>query len=312
MRQLTALGLALCLLVLSGCAPEAPPAPSPAGEGAVTFTDALGREVTVAGRPQRVAALIGSFASVWTLAGGEVAATADDAWTEFDLDLPEGTVNLGKSTRASLEKLLAADPDFVIASVNTPLNLEWRETLEAAGIAAAYFDVNTFAEYLEMLDICTQITGRPELYEANGAAVEAQVEAAVARADGSAPRVLCLRATAVSVKVKRSEGNVLGEMLADLGCVNIADGDGSLLEQLSLERIMEADPDCIFIVRQGQDSPAIAENLGRLLTDHPAWASMTAVREGRVYDMDPQLYNLKPNHRWGEAYEKLADLLYPS
>ena len=39
---------------------------------------------------------------------------------------------------------------------------------------------------------------------------------------------------------------------------------------------------------------------------------MTAVREGRVYDMDPQLYNLKPNHRWGEAYEKLADLLYPS
>ena len=27
--------------------------------------------------------------------------------------------------------------------------------------------------------------------------------------------------------------------------------------------------------------------------------------------MDPNLYNLKPNGRWGEAYEKLADMLYP-
>ena len=312
MRRITALTLLLCLL-LTACTPvNSPVTAPPAEEDSVTFTDALDRSVTVAREPKRVAALIGSFASVWTLAGGELAATANDAWTEFDLNLSEDTVNLGKSTQASLEKLLSVDPDFIIASVNTPLNLEWQETLEALSIPTAYFDVNTFEEYLSMLDICTQITGRQDLYEANGASVAEQVEAAVARVNGNAPRVLVLRATAVSVKVKRSEGNVLGEMLRDLGCVNIADEDDTLLEQLSLERIMEADPDCIFLVRQGQDSPAIEKNLSALLTDQPAWASLTAVKEGRVYDMDPKLYNLKPNDRWGEAYETLAKLLYPS
>ncbi len=47
-----------------------------------------------------------------------------------------------------------------------------------------------------------------------------------------------------------------------------------------------------------------------LLRD-PAWQSLSAVREGRFYILDQTLYNLKPNDRWGEAYEKLAQLLYP-
>ena len=43
-----------------------------------TFTDDLGREVTI-DKPQRAAALLGSFADIWYLAGGEVIASADDA-----------------------------------------------------------------------------------------------------------------------------------------------------------------------------------------------------------------------------------------
>ena len=27
-------------------------------------------------------------------------------------------------------------------------------------------------------------------------------------------------------------------------------------------------------------------------------------------EMEPRLYNLKPNNRWGEAYEMLCDILY--
>lgn len=278
----------------------------------LTFEDDLGRTVTAPSQPQRVAALIGSFAHVWTLAGGNLVATANDAWTQFDLDLSEDVVNLGATTELSLEKLFAAEPDFVIASTNTQLDLDWMETLESAGIPVAYFDVNTFEDYLRMLKVCTDLTGRQDLYEQNGLNVQSQIDAAVARADGSAPTVVYLRATAVSVKVKGSEGNVLGEMLSDLGCVNIADQDGSLLEELSLERIVEADPDYIFVVEQGSDVDAIRENLNTLLLDNPAWSGLTAVKEGRLYYMDQKLYNLKPNDRWGEAYENLADILYPA
>ena len=68
-----------------------------------TFTDDLGREVIVE-NPQRVAALLGSFADMWVLAGGEVYASADDAWEDFQIDMPEGAVNLGKTKEISLEK----------------------------------------------------------------------------------------------------------------------------------------------------------------------------------------------------------------
>lgn len=281
-------------------------------DSAVTFTDALGRRVTVEKHPQRVAALIGSFAQVWQLAGGELVATANDAWTQFDLGLDETVVNLGTTTELSLEKLLASEPDFVIASVNTQIDLDWMDTLEAAKIPTAYFDVNAFEDYLQMLQVCTQITQRPDLYQQNGLAVQQEIEHSITRADGSSPTVLYLRATAVSVKAKSSRDNVLGEMLKDLGCQNIADSDTMLLEELSLERILAADPEYIFVVEQGTDGEKIRQNLNTLLLENPAWSSLTAVQQGRLYYLDQKLYNLKPNARWGEAYEKLADLLYPA
>src|SRR5699024_11521458 len=87
-----------------------------------------------------------------------------------------------------LETLLAAEPDFVLASCNTEADLELQPTLEALGIPTAYFRVSTFPDYLRMLEICTAITGDTEAYAEHGAAVQAQAAAAIARADGSRPK----------------------------------------------------------------------------------------------------------------------------
>ena len=239
-----------------------------------------------------------------------LAAAAGDTWTRFDLDLPETVADLGAVKSPSIETLLAADPDFVIGSANTAADVELMELMDELGIPAACFEVTSFDDYLEMLGICTRITGDAEAYRLHGEAVQEQVEAARARADGSSPTVLYIRATGSSCKVKGSEGSVLGEMLADLGCENIADSETGLLESLSLETIVAADPDYIFAVLQGEMEGAQAMLAGTLL-DNPAWEGLTAVKEGRFYLMDQQLYNLKPNARWGEAYEGLADILYP-
>lgn len=314
------LALALCLL-LAGCAPSTAPGASSgdtAGEStqqetqAVTFTDDLGRQVTVE-NPQRVAVLIGSYADIWCLAGGKdtLVAAADDAWTSFDLGLGEDVANLGGVKETNLEVLLAAQPDLVLASSNTAAQVDLLPTLEQAGLNVAYFMVSNFDEYLHMLDICTQITGREGCYEQYGQALEEQVEQARQRADGSQPKVLYVRATGSSCKVKNSQDSVLGEMLADLDCINIADSQSSLLEQLSLEVILQEDPDFIFAVLQGSDPTDAQRTLDETLLSNPAWQSLTAVKEGRFHVMDDQLYNLKPNARWGEAYEQLAQILYP-
>lgn len=305
----------LCVLLLSACGGQSgEPASTaePPAEDTVTFTDDLGREVTAA-RPRRVAALIGSFADVWCLAGGRdtLAAAADDSWTQFDLDLPENVERLGAVKEPNVEVLLAAEPDFVLGSAKTAADLELQELLEQSGIPVAYMDVSSFEDYLRMLEICTRLTGCPENYETYGAQVQARIDQARARAPGEGPSVLYIRATGSSCKVKNSQGTVLGEMLADLGCVNIADSETGLLETLSMETILAEDPDHIFVVLQGSDQEKVEQTLEKSLLSNPAWDQLTAVREGRYHVMDQRLYNVKPNARWGEAYEQLADILYP-
>ena len=297
------LAAALLLALLGGSA---------LAEETLSFTDDLGRAVTLPARPQRVAALIGSFADIWCLAGGAdtLVAAADDTFRKFELPISPDVINLGATKAISLEKLLLAEPELILASSQTALDVELEPVLAQLGLTAAYFEVSTFEDYLRMLSRCTELTGCPENYARYGEQVRAQVEAARARADGSCPTVLYIRATGTSCRVKGSEGSVLGEMLAALDCANIADSEKSLLETLSMEAILAADPEFIFLVEQSADPDDARRMLEKTLFADPAWQTLTAVREGRCFVMDPALYNLKPNARWGEAYEALADILY--
>lgn len=304
----------LTMLALSSCtgSPDSTNQTADIGQSSITVTDDLDRQVTVA-PPKRVAAMIGSFADIWCLAGGKdtLIAAANETWTNFDLGLSEDVINLGSVKTPSLEPLLAAEPDLILASCNTSSNLQLMDTFEEADIPVLYFDVEAFDDYLRMLDICTQLTGCPENMELYGYAVKERADAAIARQTKDAPTVLYIRASGSGCTVKGSTGNVLGEMLADLGCINIADSDQSLLENLSLETILAANPDYIFAVLQGSDKDQAQSVLEQTLLSNPAWKTLDAVASGNFYTLDHTLYNLKPNARWGEAYEKLADILYP-
>ncbi len=271
------------------------------------FTDALGREVTVSST-ENVAVLLGSFCDMWTLAGGEVSGAVSDAFKSYDL--AEGTADLGKMLEPNVEALIALQPDFVIASAGTDAQVELLDTFETAGLNVAYFEVSNFDDYLGVLDILTDITGRKDLYEQYGTEIADQIAAVKESVPDTHPTVLFIRAAASSVKAKGSEGTVGGEILADLGCINIADSDSAILDDLSLEAIVAADPDYIFVTTQGEDKEAALANVADLLSNHPAWAQLTAVRDGHYYEIEKELYNSKPNARWGEAYENLADILY--
>ena len=258
---------------------------------------------------QRVIALL--LAAM--LAGGSLCAAAEDAWEDFGLELPEA-VNIGGAHSPNLEAIFSANPDFVIASASTASNVEMKETLEAAGITVAYFDVDNFEDYLSMLAICTDITGRKDLYEQNGLALQAQIEAIKQDLNQQAlpeerRTVLLLRAHSGSVKAKGSSGTILGEMLADLGCINIADSDTSLLETLSIESIIRQEPYRIFVVTMGDDSQKAMDSLNQMTNENPAWGTLEAVAEGRLHLMDRKLFNMKPNADWAVSYEILSELL---
>lgn len=301
--------LAAFLLLLSGC--------SQGPEGVnerMTVTDDLGREVALPKGKLRAAVLLASFADCWQLAGGEVAATVHDAWEDYDLALSDSVVDLGLYNGISMELLVQAEPDLVIASANTKAQVELAISFEELGLPVLYFSVGSFEEYLSMLSTLTTITGRTDLYEGNGRLVQQEVEKAKQDAadavKGKEPqRVLILRVSARGVHAIGTSGSVLGTMLRDLGCVNIA--DGSILEDsLSVERILADDPDRIFVVFQGSHTQDAKKLLETEITSTPGWSGLTAVKNGRVHYMDKHLYHLKPNKRWGEAYNKLETLLF--
>lgn len=308
------IAIIVCIAILTGVLTACGSVKSTQNQEVVTFTDALGREVSVPKEPERVVALIGSFADIWILAGGDLCAAAEDAWEDFELDLPDA-VNIGGAHSPNLELIFSADPDFVIASASTSSNVEMNETLEAAGITVAYFDVDDFEDYLAMLDVCTDITGRKDLYEKNGLEIQSRIEEVKRDMEEQSlleerRKVLLLRAHSGSVKAKGSEGTILGEMLANLGCINIADSDASLLETLSIESIIRQKPYRIFVVTMGNDSQKALDNLYKMMDENPAWGSLEAVAEGRIHLMDRRLFHNKPDADWAVAYEKLSEILH--
>lgn len=310
------------MLLLTACAPgggdasSSIPTASASVEqsipGTCTFTDSMGNTVELERPPKRVAALLGSYAETWLLAGGEVVAVTQDAYDERGLELPEDTVNLGANQQPDLEALFAAEPDLVLLTPDLDGQMALRDSLEAAKIPAAWFKVETFDDYLTMLKICTDLTGRSDLYQKNGLDIQRDIDAAIASVpEGEAPTVLLLRAYSSGVRAKNSD-NIAGAILKDLGAANIADSDSGLLEDLQMESILAADPEFIFVTTMGASQEAALKSLDELLHSDPAWQTLTAVKEGRVEVLPKDLFHYKPNARWGESYQMLAGLMYGS
>ncbi len=93
----------------------------------ITFTDALGHQVTV-DKAGTVVSLMGSFAELWLLAGGTLAGVTDDAYTERALALPADVELLGSYKNPSVEKIISLDPDLVILSADTSEHVALYET----------------------------------------------------------------------------------------------------------------------------------------------------------------------------------------
>lgn len=260
--------------------------------------------------PKKVAACTGSLAEIWLLAGGELSYVTQDAYDEHLFEVGENVVCIGEMKSPSVEMMIAEGVDYAIMSAKLAEHTKLEDTLKKAGIETAYFSVESFDDYLEVLKEFTEITGRDDLYQQNGIAVKEAVDKAVERASGeSKPTVLLLRASSQKVRAKGAD-TTAGAMLRDLNCINIADTDESLLDSLSLEAIIKDDPDFIFVTTMGADEEKALQNLNDTLMSSAAWTELTAVKNNRFYILPKALYHYKPNAKWGEAYENLAEILY--
>lgn len=314
MKRLLCLLLSLCALLLL-CAGCAAPAAAPAEEGeGYTFTDALGQTVTV-NDPQRVVSLMGSFSEMWVLAGGRdsLVGVSDDTFDGRDLGLSEEVAMVGQYQSPNVEAILALDPDLVLLSAETTrtdTHMALKDALSGAGITTAYFSVTHFEDYVKMMRTLCDITKNEAAFEESALSIQKEIDAVIAENKlDTAPSVLLLITYSGGIRAQNSS-TMTGRMLKELGCHNIIDDDPSLLQDFSVESIISADPDYIFVIPMGNDDEATRKNLRESIEADPAWSSLTAVREGRYLLLEKNLFLYKPNARWAESYQKLAELLY--
>lgn len=299
--------LCLCtaLLLFCGCAAKTPAA-SPE-ESLLTFTDDLGREVMVY-RAERVVCLYGSYAEAWLLAGGSLAGATSDAVEERGLELGEAQV-IGSVKSPELERILALEPDLVLLSADIAAQVELDDALTLANVPHAYFRVDHYTQYLNMMSLFCSLTGEEAPLEQAQAMAE-EIDALLAGLPEEGPSVLLVRAYSTGAKSKGSD-SLCGWMLKDLNCRNLVDSYPSLLEELSIEAIIQADPDFIFVTTMGQDSEKAIQALADSIGSDPAWAGLSAVKNGRFITLPQALFHYKPNARWEESYAYLKDILYP-
>lgn len=279
--------------------------------GEVSITDSNGSQITLDTSAPRVVAAYGSFAEAWLLAGGELVGVTQDALEQRDLGLPEDIAVVGTVKEPNAEEIIALEPDLVLLASDITAQAEIRDVLENAGLACAFFQVDTFADYAFMMEQLCAVTGREDLYEENVTQVGQQIEEAQANAalSSTRPNVLLIRAFSTGIKAK-TDDELAGAILKDLGAHNIADDHPSMLEDLSLEEVIAADPDYIFVTTMGDEQKAL-DYLNGLIQQNPAWSELSAVKEDRYVVLPKDLFHYKPNNRWGESYQYLGEILYP-
>lgn len=280
-------------------------------EDMVTFTDVRNKEVTLKKNPERVVVVFNSYLEIWMKNGGSVVGTIEPSG-----DKPvEGTENaeiVGTQGAVSLEKVLSLEPDLVIVNGNSNHHMELVPTLEQNGIGIVAINFTLKDDYLKLVRLFTALTEREDLYEENGLKVKAEIDRIIENSPQDKNyKVLLMMASAKSITARGSDSYV-GEMLQDLNTTNIADNSNDMLSNtnFSLEKILEEDPDFIFVQTTGSDMEAVFDKLKKDVESNPAWASLKAVKNDRYIFLPKDLYMYKANHRYAEAYEGLAQHLY--
>ena len=261
--------------------------------------------------PKNVVALSKSVAEMWLLAGGEIRATTDDG---LELEGAEKAVSVGGPHTSSLEAIISVNPDFVIMTLDIPLHKKIHASLRDFGIKTYIADVKSFADYEKVMKDFTGLTGRKDLYEKNVIQIKSQIKEvlkksatmAAGRSGAAAPATyLFLRVS--SAKNKFLKDHFGNEIFQDLGLKSIV-SDDSPLDEIGVEAIVNADPDYIFVVAQG-DQKRADEAFYKAYKSNPAWAGLSAVKNDRVFMLPKELFNYKPNARWAEAYEVVGNLI---
>jgi iron complex transport system substrate-binding protein len=291
-------------------ATSAAASPTVAAAFPVTVKDMLGKDVTIRAEPQRIVATSPSAIELLYAAGGKSVARTTTARLPAEVaSLPD----IGRAEQLSFEAIVAQRPDLVLADASLQAQVAPQLTAALAGVPVLFVGATKYDDVATALRLLGKITAKPAVAEAAAKAMEeAKAKAKAASAGKTAPKALVIIG-APNDPYAALEGSFVGDMLALAGGTNIAAGLPANAPfpgytKLALERIVTGAPDVVLTVTVGRPGGA---TLADGIKADAGYASLPAVKQGRVHNLDVEVYLQSPSPRAAEGLANLTKLLYP-
>ncbi len=300
--------MAAWLAIVAGCKPglistTAPgPTTAPVVEAfPLTVTDDEGREVTLERAPKRIVSLAPSHTeTLFALGlGDEVVGV-----TEFCDYPPEALEKpkIGGFSKVDLEKVVGLNPDLILAtSIHSELVVP---ALAERGLKVIVLNPEDIDAVLTKISLVGQVTGQAEAARELVADLEERIAAVEDRVKGLATRPRVFWELSPDLYTA-GPGSFIDDIITRAGGANVAAEAQSQWPQLGLEALVLADPEIVIL----GDHPygAAAEEV----KNRPGWADITAVRQGRIVEVEDDDLISQPGPRIAEALEFVAQAIHP-
>lgn len=311
--KLLVVGLTLAA-VLTGCGRSQAPETGDnrtASQPFLSLTDDAGRAVSLPRQPGKIIVLSASFLDLLSAVDGKVIGRPSSKTGEIP-PAAQSAEEIGYVYNINIEKVVALQPDLVIAYQG--IHEKLLPILESNQIPVIMVRMRTYQDVVDKLKLFGRIAGSGGKGEALAGRLEEQRAALLDKVPERAVKVAILHATAKSVTVEL-ENSIAGSIAQQLRLRNVATGSRSLESDpdatpYSLEKLVEADPDMIFVVTMGQTDD-IEKRMRADVESNPAWSTLDAVQNKQVFFLPQELFLLNPGLKYPQAVEYMARLAYP-
>lgn len=270
----------------------------------LTVTDMLGKEVTIEARPQRVAAISPTAVEFVYAVGG----TSLTRTTSVDFP-PEAlsATDIGSAYRANPEVIAGVEPDLIVA--DSVLQPQLADALAPLGVPVLFIGAENFDDVIAGYKLIGQVLNSPD-GETKAAELEALREDIASQVPDTRAKVVILNGTPTDFFVALPESYV-GNLAELAGADNLAAGEPSNAPfpgyaKLSVETIIAEQPEVVLAI-----TAAPGQTISEGLAADAAWASVPAVANSRVHEIDAAIFLQAPGPRAADGLQELARLLYP-
>ena len=226
-------------------------------------------------------------------------------------DLPErydGVTTVGMAMNPDLEIIKSLDPDYILSPATLQNDLQPKYA--SIGVSSLFLNLKSVEGMYASIEGLGEKFGREE--EAALMLEEFDsfmTEFAEKNAGKESPRVLVLMGLSGSYIIA-TDNSYVGSLVKLAGGTNVyGDGDGQEFLFANTEDMKTKEPDVILRAAHGLPDEA-RKMFAEEFSTNDIWQHFKAVQEGRVYDLDSNLFNMSANFSYEEALKALQPMLY--